>query len=59
LVAGRERGRKSLARLAALVGFANGGLVAVMFVFALALLMASLVDLAREIRVHIATMGLD
>jgi len=58
-VAGRERGRKSLARLAALVGFANGGLVAVMFVFALALLMASLVDLAREIRVHIATMGLD
>jgi len=58
-VAGRERGRKSLARLAALVGFASGGLVAVMFVFALALLMASLVDLAREIRVHIATMGLD
>jgi len=59
LVAGRERGRKSLARLAALVGFANGGLVAVMFVFALALLMASLADLAREIRVHMATMGLD
>jgi hypothetical protein len=45
--------------LAALVGFAHGGLVAVMFVVALALLMASLVDLAREIRVHIATMGLD
>jgi amino acid transporter len=45
--------------LAALVGFAHGGLVAVMFVVALALLMASLVALAREIRVHIATMGLD
>jgi Protein of unknown function (DUF2721) len=45
--------------LAALVGVAHGGVVAVMFVVALALLMASLADLAREIRVHMATMGLD
>ena len=45
--------------LAALVGVAHGGIVAMMFVVALALLMASLADLAREIRVHMATMGLD
>jgi Protein of unknown function (DUF2721) len=45
--------------LAALVGVAHGGIVATMFVVALALLMASLANLAREIRVHMATMGLD
>jgi hypothetical protein len=45
--------------LAALVGVAHGRIVAGMFVVALALLMASLADLAREIRVHMATMGLD
>ena len=45
--------------LAALVGVAHGGVVAMMFVVALALLMASLADLAREIRLQIATMGLD
>jgi hypothetical protein len=45
--------------LAALVEVAHGGIVAVMFVVALALLIASLVELTREIRVHMATMGLD
>ncbi len=45
--------------LAALVGLAHGGVVAVMFVVALALLIAALVNLVREIRVQIATMGLD
>ncbi len=45
--------------LAALVGLAHGGIVAVMFVVALALLMASLIELAREIRVQMATMVLD
>ena len=45
--------------LAALFGFSHGGLMAVMFVVALALLVISLVELAREIRVHMATMHLD
>jgi len=45
--------------LAALAGLAHGGVVAVMFVVALALLMASLIDLAREIRLHSATIHLD
>jgi hypothetical protein len=45
--------------LAALAGIAHGGVVAVMFVVALASLMASLVDLAREIRLHSATIHLD
>ena len=45
--------------LAALFDVAHGRIVAVMFVIALALLMASLTDLAREIRIHLATMGLD
>jgi hypothetical protein len=45
--------------LAALADVAHGRIVAVMFVIALALLMASLTDLAREIRLHLATMGLD
>ena len=45
--------------LAALFGFGHGGFMAVMFVVALALLVISLVELAREIRVHMATMHLD
>ncbi len=45
--------------LAALAGVSHGGLVATMFVVALILLMASLAELAREIRLHVATMGLD
>jgi Protein of unknown function (DUF2721) len=45
--------------LAALVGIGHAGLVALMFTVSLALLMASLVELTREIRVHAATMGLD
>ena len=45
--------------LAALAGISHGGVVAVMFAAALALLMASLIDLAREIRLHSATIHLD
>ena len=45
--------------VAALVGFGHGGIMAAMFVVALALLMVSLVELTREIRVHMATMHLD
>ena len=45
--------------LAALAGVSHGGIAAVMFVVALILLMASLAELAREIRLHLATMGLD
>jgi hypothetical protein len=45
--------------LAALVGLGHGDVMAVMFVVALALLMISLVELAREVRVHMATMHLD
>ena len=45
----------SFAFLAALVGLGHGGVVAVMFVIALALLVASLVELTREIRIHMAT----
>ena len=48
-----------LAFLAALVGFGHGGIVAVLFVIALALLIASLVELAREIRLHIAMAHFD
>ena len=44
---------------AALLGLGHGGIVALMFVVALALLMAALIELTREIRVHLATMGLD
>ena len=44
---------------AALVGFGHGGIMAAMFVVALALLIVSLIELTREIRVHIATMHLD
>jgi hypothetical protein len=43
----------------ALLGVGHGAIVAMMFVVALALLIASLVNLAREIRVQIATMGVD
>ena len=43
----------------ALLGVGHGGIVAMMFVVALALLIAALVNLAREIRVQIATMGVD
>ena len=45
--------------LAALAGIGHGGVVALMFVVALALLMISLTELTREIRVHIAAMHLD
>ncbi len=45
--------------LAALAGFGHGGIVAMMFVVALALLIASLIELAREIRVHMGMMLLD
>lgn len=45
--------------LAGLIGIGHGGIVAMMFAVSLALLMASLVDLTREIRVYMATMHLD
>jgi len=45
--------------MAALVGISHGGVVAAMFIVALALLMASLVQFAREIRLHMATMHVD
>jgi hypothetical protein len=45
--------------LAALFGLSHSGVVAVMFMVALALLMASLVQLTQEIRLHMATMNLD
>jgi hypothetical protein len=45
--------------LAALAGLGHGGVVALMFVVALALLIASLIQLAREIRLHMKTMHLD
>ena len=48
-----------LAFLAALVGFGHGGIVPVMFVIALALLIASLIELTREIRLHMRTMRVD
>jgi hypothetical protein len=44
---------------AALLGVGHGAIVAVMFVVALALLMACLVNLALEIRIQLTTMGLD
>jgi len=47
------------AYLSARVGVGHGGIVAMMFALSLALLMASLVELTREIRVYTATMGLD
>jgi Protein of unknown function (DUF2721) len=45
--------------LAALVGIGHGQIVAVMFVAALALLIASLLDLTREMRVYMAHMHLE
>ena len=45
--------------LAGLLGIGHGGVVAVMFMVALALLIASLIQFAREIRLHMATMHLD
>ena len=43
----------------ALLGIGHGAIVAVMFVVALALLMTCLINLALEIRIQLATMGLD
>jgi len=48
-----------VAFMAALAGFGHGGIMAAMFAVALALLMVSLIELTREIRVHMATMHLD
>jgi hypothetical protein len=48
-----------LAFLAVLLGIGHGQIVAMMFVLALILLMASLVQLAREIRVYMAYMHLE
>jgi hypothetical protein len=45
--------------LTALVGIGHGQVVAALFAAALALLMASLVELAREIRVYMAHMHLE
>ena len=48
-----------LAFLAGLLGIGHGQVVALMFVLALLLLMTSLVQLAREIRVYMAHMHLE
>jgi len=45
--------------ICALMGIGHGVLVALFFVIALALLMVALVELTREIRVHMATRRLD
>jgi hypothetical protein len=45
--------------LAALVGIGHGRIIATMFAAALALLMASLVELTREMRVYMAHMHLE
>ena len=45
--------------LAALAGVSHGRIVAIMFAASLALLIASLVELTREIRVHMAHMHLE
>jgi hypothetical protein len=45
--------------LAALLGIGHGPIVALMFVAALTLLMVSLVELAREIRIYMAHMHLE
>jgi Protein of unknown function (DUF2721) len=45
--------------LSALIGIGHAGVAALMFVVALALLMVSLVELAREIRILMKTMHLD
>jgi hypothetical protein len=43
----------------ALLGIGHGTIVAIMFVVALGLLMTCLVNLAMEIRIQLATIGLD
>ncbi len=43
----------------ALLGAGHGGLATIMFVIELSLLMASLVELTREIRIHMTTMHID
>jgi len=43
----------------ALLGVGHGAIVAIMFVLALGLLMTCLVNLALEIRIQLATIGLD
>jgi uncharacterized membrane protein YkgB len=43
----------------ALLGVGHGAIVAIMFVVALSLLMTCLVNLALEIRIQLATIGLD
>jgi hypothetical protein len=43
----------------ALLGVGHGAIVAIMFAAALALLMACLVNLALEIRIQLATLGID
>jgi hypothetical protein len=43
----------------ALFGVGHGGVAALMFVVSLSLLMASLVEMTREIRLHMATMHMD
>jgi hypothetical protein len=48
-----------LAFLAGLLSIGHGRVVAIMFTLALLLLMASLVQLAREIRVYMAYMHLE
>jgi hypothetical protein len=45
--------------LAALAGFGHGQVVALLFVVSLGLLIASLLDLAREIRVYMTNMHLE
>jgi hypothetical protein len=45
--------------IAALVGAGHARVVATLFTIALALLMAALVDLTREIRIYMTTMNLD
>ena len=45
--------------LSALIEVGHGGTVALMFAVSLAMLIASLVELTREIRVYMATMSLD
>jgi hypothetical protein len=45
--------------LAALVGFGHGKVVALLFTVSLSLLIASLLDLTREIRVYMANMHLE
>jgi hypothetical protein len=45
--------------LSALIGIGHGQIVAIMFALALMLLMASLMELAREIRVYMAYMHVE